>query len=453
MRLGGTAVVAATFQEARHFTPSTSARYRDLVTRTGFVCALGEDLPVEPVPGVRGAALDPADPVRGEWDLVVLAPHFAAALLARDLGDAGPDLERTFEFALTYDRETVARAARSLLSRVAPRTAAPTPRAATAAPPSPAEPAPSVRPATTEDLLHRALSATTSGVTISDMRQPDQPLVFVNAAFEQLSGFRLEEVLGRNCRFLQGDDTDLAAVGRMRDAIARGEEVRETLLNVRGPERTPWWNEIHLAPVTDEHGTVVQYIGVQNDVTARVEAERALEQERDRARSYLSRIEQLAFTDPLTGLPNRRRLEEQVERLLLEARLAENAVALLFIDLNGFKTVNDRLGHAAGDELLVAIAERLRGRLRRGDLLARLGGDEFLVVLAGLDRATAAAEAGHVAAGLAAAVREPVELRGELVGVAASVGVSTSAGDGDDFSALLHAADVRMYAAKGPAVR
>ena len=121
MRLGETAVVAATFQEGRHFTPSTTQRYRDLVERTGFVCALGEGLPVEPLPGLRGADLRPDDVVRGEWDVVVLGPHFSAALLARDLGDDGPDLERTFEYALTYDRATVVRAAHALLSRVAPR--------------------------------------------------------------------------------------------------------------------------------------------------------------------------------------------------------------------------------------------------------------------------------------------------------------------------------------------
>ena len=407
------------------------------------------------MPGVRGATLHAADPVRGEWDLVVLAPHFSAALLARDLGDTGPDQERTFEFALTYDRETVARAARALLSRVVPRPdGAPPQPAAPAAPRTSGLPIASAAGTTaTEDLLHRALSATTSGVTIADMRRPDHPLVFVNAAFEQLSGVRLEDALGRNCRFLQTTDTDAAAIGRIRDAMARGEEVRETLLNARGPERTPWWNEIYLAPVTDENGTVVQYIGVQNDVTARVEAERALVEERDRARSYLTRIEQLAFTDPLTGLPNRRRLEEQVEALLLDARLAGTALALLFVDLNGFKTVNDRLGHAAGDEVLVAMAGRLRQRLRRGDLLARLGGDEFLVVLPGLDPATAADEAARVAAGLAAAVAGPVVLGEHRATVGASVGVSTSPADGIEFADLLHAADDRMYAAKGASVR
>ena len=114
-------VVAATFQEARHFTPATTRRYRDLVERTGFVCALGEDLPVEPLPGLRGAALAPADPVRGEWDVTVLGPHFSAALLARDLGDDGPDARRRFAYALTYDRDTVVRATAALLARVAPR--------------------------------------------------------------------------------------------------------------------------------------------------------------------------------------------------------------------------------------------------------------------------------------------------------------------------------------------
>jgi DICT domain-containing protein len=121
MRLGETCVLAATFQEARHLTVATRARYRDLVDRAGFVCALGQDLPAEPVPGLRGAALAAADPVCDEWDVVVLAPHYSAALLARDLGDVGPDSERMYDYALTYERDTVVRAAHALLLRVVPR--------------------------------------------------------------------------------------------------------------------------------------------------------------------------------------------------------------------------------------------------------------------------------------------------------------------------------------------
>ncbi len=449
MRLGETCVVASTFQEARHFTPSTIQRYRDLVERTGFVCALGEGLPAEPLPGVRGADLDAADPVRGEWDVVVLSPHFSAALLARDLGDTGPDLERTFEYALTYDRDTVVRAAHALLSRVVPRTDV----AVTAAPAvpgtsaAPADAAPAVG-ADGETLLRSALAATTSGVTIVDMRRPDQPLIYVNEAFERLSGLSRAVVLGRNCRFLQSPDADPAVVARIRSAVDRGEECRETVLNLRGADRRPWWNEIHLTPVRDADGAVAQYIGVQHDVTARIEAERALIQERDRNRACLTRIEELAYTDPLTGLPNRRRLEEQVETAIWDARSGSDTLALLFVDLDGFKAVNDTLGHAAGDELLQIVAATLRGRLRRSDLLARLGGDEFLVALTGLAPGTAATEARRVADELAAAVGATVELRGREVVVGASVGVGVYPRDGEAFAALLHSADVDMYARK-----
>jgi diguanylate cyclase (GGDEF)-like protein/PAS domain S-box-containing protein len=451
MRLGETCVVAATFQEARHFTPATALRYRDLVARTGFVAALGEDLPVEPLPGVRGARLAPADPVRGEWDVVVLSPHFSAALLARDLGDGGPDLERRYEYALTYDRRTVERAGVSLVARVAAEPApAPVAEPDVVRPPAPVNGALTAGGTPDEVLLHRALAATTSGVTIADMTAPDQPLVYVNAAFEELTGRSAAQVLGRNCRFLQGPDTDPGVVARMRAAINEGSEFRATLLNHRGPEREPWWNEIHLAPVLDADGVVVQYIGVQTDVTARVTAERELLQERDRTRRHLAQIEKLAYTDPLTGLANRRRFEERMESALWQARLDGASVALLFLDLDGFKAVNDALGHAAGDQLLQVVADRLRGRLRRGDLLARLGGDEFLVGLLGLDPATAQQEAEQVAEQLRAALSEPVQLGTEVVRVQASVGVGVHPDDGTEFGPLLHRADARMYARKHP---
>ena len=451
MRIGKACVVASTFQEAQHFTVATTQRYRDLAERTSFVCALGEGLPVEPVPGVRGAHLSPDDPVRGEWDVVVIGPHFAAALLARDLGDSGPDLQRTFEYALTYDRDTVVRAAVALLGRVAPRvevagTAVHGRRASAMTAAAPRLPVPAG--GTDEALLQRALAATSSGVTIADMTRPDQPLVFVNAAFEQLSGYPSAELLGRNCRFLQGSDTDPAAVSRLRTAIAEGRECRETLLNLRGTDGSPWWNEVFLAPVHDGQGRLVQYIGVQHDVTARIEAERALVRERDRAQGYLARIEQLAYTDPLTGLANRRRLEERVEAALLDAQLAGGALALVYLDLDGFKAINDRHGHTAGDEVLVRTAQRLRTRLRRSDVLARLGGDEFLVAVPGLDPATAADDTARLAATLAAVVAQPLTVAGHDLHVRASLGCSAYPADGATFGELLHVADQRMYAAK-----
>ncbi|GAA0318381.1 EAL domain-containing protein [Kineococcus aurantiacus] len=443
-RLGDTCVVASTFQEARHFTPATRSRYRDLAERVGFVCALGEELEVT-VPGVRGAAISADDPVRGEWDVVVLAPHFAAALLARDLGDAGPERERTFEYALTYERTTVAAAAHSLLARVVPRRPEPVLAREPAVPAAAPVPLLPVLSATDPDaFLERALSATTSGVSIADVLRPDHPLVYVNSAFEELSGWRAEEVLGRNCRILQGPDTDRATVDSIRAAIDAGREWRGVLLNVRGPERTPWWNEVHLSPVVDASGRVVQYVGIQNDVTARVQAQQDLARERERSREYVRRIEEFAWTDPLTGLANRRRVEPLVEEFL---STPGRTTALLFCDLDGFKVVNDALGHAAGDDLLVEVAQRLRRHAPAGALLARLGGDEFLVALTGADLQAVAHQAADLAADLAARIADPFPVQGRQISVGVSVGVALG-GPGEFFEDLLRNADHAMYRVK-----
>jgi diguanylate cyclase (GGDEF)-like protein/PAS domain S-box-containing protein len=447
-RLGRTAMVTSTFQHARHFTPQTVTRYTQLAARVGFVGALGEDLSPEPAPRVRGATLGPGDAVLGEWDVMVVAPHYAAALLARDLGDQGPDLERSFEFALTFDRTTVIAATSAILTRIAPRIIAADEQPAIAlveATPAAAAGALASAANQTETSLQRALAATPTGVVIADATRPDLPLVYVNTAFERLSGMRAEEILGHNCRVLQGPATDPDAVARIRTALTTGTECRERLLNHRGPERTPWWNELYLAPVRAADGAVVQFIGIQHDVTAQVDAELALEEERERGRSYLARIEELAFQDPLTGLPNRRLVEERTEVLLWEAEASATSLGLLFLDLDNFKAVNDEKGHAAGDDLLRQVAATLRGRLRRDDLLARLGGDEFLVVLPRLDRVLAADQAQSIAAQLRQALGASLP---DAVPVGVSIGAATYPQDGGQFGALLHCADTRMYADK-----
>jgi EAL domain-containing protein (putative c-di-GMP-specific phosphodiesterase class I) len=116
--LGEHAVVVATFQDAAHFTPATHARYAELASRVAFIAALGIGMSDEPAPGVRGATLADDDVLRGEWDIAVLGPHFAGALVARDLGDTGPDCDRRFEFVLTFDRDLVVDVAAALIGRV-----------------------------------------------------------------------------------------------------------------------------------------------------------------------------------------------------------------------------------------------------------------------------------------------------------------------------------------------
>ncbi len=155
----------------------------------------------------------------------------------------------------------------------------------------------------------------------------------------------------------------------------------------------------------------------------------------------------LAYHDPLTGLPNRIMVEQQLELALARARRARGSVVMMFVDLDDFKDVNDRLGHAAGDRLLAAVATRLRGVLRDSDLLARQGGDEFLVLLTDLtDDPGPAAES--VGAKLLDALREPFVLAGAELLTGASIGISVYPRDATDTESLLRHADVAMYQAK-----
>ena len=158
----------------------------------------------------------------------------------------------------------------------------------------------------------------------------------------------------------------------------------------------------------------------------------------------------LAYHDPLTGLPNRALIEQQLDLALARARRTATSVALMFLDLDDFKEVNDRLGHAAGDQLLTGVAARLRGVLRDSDVLARQGGDEFLILLTDLsDDAVRAAE--MVGAKVLRSLRDPFVVGTAEVRTAASIGISLFPADAADTEALLRHADAAMYQAKADA--
>ncbi|HUY54876.1 MAG TPA: diguanylate cyclase [Candidatus Nanopelagicaceae bacterium] len=152
-----------------------------------------------------------------------------------------------------------------------------------------------------------------------------------------------------------------------------------------------------------------------------------------------------AFHDPLTGLPNRLLLEDRLERALTRTRRQRHRVAVLFCDLDGLKAINDRLGHQAGDLVLCAVADRLRGSIREVDTAARLGGDEFVVLLDGL---TGSEQATATAARILDAIRRPFRLGEELVPIRISVGVAISSGANNTAEGLLRGADTTMYLAK-----
>ena len=150
----------------------------------------------------------------------------------------------------------------------------------------------------------------------------------------------------------------------------------------------------------------------------------------------------LAYHDALTGLPNRSLLYDRLGLAITQAHRQESHLALLFLDLDGFKNVNDSLGHASGDRVLVELATRVRSSVRAGDTVARFGGDEFIVLLASV---TGAQDAAHVAAKVLVAVQAPYRLDGHEVSVAASVGVGVYPIDGTSPDELVRSADAAMY--------
>ena len=347
---------------------------------------------------------------------------------------AGAPAQRRAGAAARRDQAAAERPGEAAADRAPAERVDPTaPDAAVAVRPTvPAQPGP---PASVVDeaLLARAVEASASGVVVCDMLAPDAPVRYVNAAFEAMTGYAGAELLGRNLRLLQGPDTDPDVVAGIGAALRAGVEHRCVVRNHRR-DGSAWWNELQLSPVRDDAGRLTHYLGFQHDVSDRVEAERLLAHH--------------AAHDALTGLANRATLTTRLDGAVDRAQRTDRAVAVLFCDLDGFKQVNDRHGHAVGDAVLREVASRLRAALRGDDVLARTGGDEFVAVLADLHPADAQRVADRAAAALVEAVARPVAVVGVTARLSVSVGTAVLPGTGQTGGDLLVAADRAMYAVK-----
>jgi two-component system cell cycle response regulator len=297
------------------------------------------------------------------------------------------------------------------------------------------------------DLLRRAVTASTESLVIADARQPDMPLVYVNPAFERLTGYSAEEALGRNCRFLHRDDVRQSALDTVREALRAGTTCEALLRNYR-KDGTLFWNQLSLSPMLDANGRITHVMGTLNDVSERVRAEqRLLEKQRQLEKSKRT-LEGLALKDGLTGLYNRRHFSEQLAREWNRARREHLPLSLFMIDIDHFKRFNDTYGHLAGDQCIKLVADTIKRCFARGsDLVARYGGEEFVALAAGVDRRQARERAEL----LREAIRE---LTGERNGrsaqlVTVSVGLATMTPDErlvpED---MLEAADRALYQAK-----
>ncbi len=279
-------------------------------------------------------------------------------------------------------------------------------------------------------LLERAIDSSFNAILITDAAQPHNPLIYVNTAFERITGYRREEALGRSCGFLQNEDRDQPGVQELRSAIREERETRVTLRNYR-KDGSMFWNELLVAPVRDDRGRVTHFIGVLNDVSERMD--------------YEAQLEYQATHDALTGLANRALLSDRLEQSIVFAQRAGRLVAVMMLDIDRFKLVNDTLGHGCGDALIREVGERLARCARPGDTVARLGGDEFMVVMSDM---ASEDDAVTLARHLLGAVAAPMSIEGRDMLVTASLGVAVYPKDGGQAAELLKYADVAMYLAK-----
>jgi diguanylate cyclase (GGDEF)-like protein/PAS domain S-box-containing protein len=257
----------------------------------------------------------------------------------------------------------------------------------------------------------------------------EQRCRFINQAYENWFGVRREDVIGRTTREIVGD----ALYQQLWPQVSRaleGEDVRFERESVDALGRTHYL-DVHYLPHFDAAGRMIGHFGIVNDITAHKESEQMLQH--------------LATHDQLTQLPNRSLFGEQLHIALGRALRNGRRLAVLFVDLDRFKNVNDTLGHGAGDRLLHLVANRFRATVRASDTVARLGGDEFVVLMDEVDDNT---EAAVLAQKLIHVLTEPVSIDGQDLYVSASIGIAVAPEDGRDPATLLKNADIAMYRAK-----
>jgi len=256
----------------------------------------------------------------------------------------------------------------------------------------------------------------------------------VNHAFTVVTGYQQNEVLGQNPRLLKSGRHDREYYAAMWSSLALRDHWEGEIWNRRknGEIYAEWLSIVTIRDLADQ---VINYIAIFSDITERKVAEQ--------------RMEHLAHYDMLTQLPNRLLFHDRLKQALIKATRHQTWLAVMLLDLDRFKEVNDQLGHDIGDLLLQQVARRLEDTVRASDTLARLGGDEFIALLSGFDgRHTATTGASTVAANIVEQLSRPFYLGGHQVTITTSVGISIAPQDGATLSELIKHADTAMYSAK-----
>lgn len=276
-------------------------------------------------------------------------------------------------------------------------------------------------------LRDRCQGAASNAVFITDAAAR---ILWANRSFIQLSGYASEEFLGKTPKLFSSGEHDADFFRRFWQTIQAGETWHGEIVNAR-PDGSRYTVSQTVTPLRDFNDRIGHYVSILEDISERKLAE--------------ARIQYMANFDMLTDLPNRSLFLDRLAQALALARREGHAGALLYLDLDRFKQVNDTLGHDAGDLLLKAVAGRLREQVRETDTVARLAGDEFTVILPHME---APRDVALVAEKIIATVAEPFDLNGVMASVGVSIGIALFPVHGDSVVEILKAADQAMYLAK-----
>lgn len=274
--------------------------------------------------------------------------------------------------------------------------------------------------------LSQAVEQSPNNIVITDLAAN---IEYANVAFVNATGYSLNEVIGKNPRILHSGKTPQATYDEMWADLTSGKTWRGELIN-RRRDGSEYVEYAMISPVRMPDGRVTNYLAIKEDITEKKQAE--------------ARMQQLAHFDFLTGLPNQALLKDRVAHAMRLAQRSSTQLAVLFLDIDHFKNINDTLGHRIGDEVLIQLAARLKSLVRDEDTLSRLGGDEFILVLPG----TNADGAAHVAEKVLEMVARTCHIEQYELVVTPSIGIAMYPSDGIDFDKLYQSADVAMYRAK-----
>ncbi|MBL8450235.1 MAG: EAL domain-containing protein [Dechloromonas sp.] len=282
-----------------------------------------------------------------------------------------------------------------------------------------------------ETRLHlsaRVFDTSAEGIVVTDA---SNHILLVNKAFSAMTGYAPEEVIGRNPRLLNSGRQSQEFYSRMWETLLEHGEWRGEIENRRSSgEIFPEW--LTISVVRDAAGAVTNFIAVFSDLTRHKEIE--------------ARLDFLAYYDSLTGLPNRSLFADRVQQALARTASGPTHKAVLLLDIDRFKVINDSVGQSAGDRVLLAIAERLQACVPEGSCMARLGGDNFAILLEGVDGPDGAAA---LARSVQRRLRKPLAAGDTEIHLAVSIGISVSPEDGTSAESLIAAADTALYAASG----